>query len=444
MMATANGNPKPKTRQAANEQRLLACLMRRPEIIDDVIQLLPRPSVLILHEHQSIYRAIIAQHEHGKPVVPPSILEWLHDNGQLFYGGGAYLNDTWEMEPTGVHAEYYAGLVRSACLLHQLRSVALHIADDATAETAPGEADCVLSESEQKLLAVGEEFTQGGAVELREAVDETLLRMDERQKRGASGLPTGYADLDEILNGLQPSELILVAARPSVGKTCFALNLFRNITVAHHTPTLFISLEQSRTELVERLLCCEGRADSHPVRSGRAGKQSNELVSGAAERCREAIALIDDTPSQTVGRIAATARRAKRRHGVGAVFIDYGQLITADNRRAPRLEQVTEISRRLKLTARELALPVICLCQVNRTSEDRGDGRPRLADLRESGTWEQDADTVLILFRPRNAVGQPEDNIIGVDVAKQRNGPVGEIILTYLKHYGRFENYAKS
>ena len=233
-----------------------------------------------------------------------------------------------------------------------------------------------------------------------------------------------------------------VANDVCVHNTAFALNLIRNIAVDERQPVFFVSLEQSRIELAERLLCCQSRVDSHKLRKGNLSHADMDKLIAAAEVLREAKLFIDDTPGQGMMRIAANARRLKLRHHLKLVVIDYLQLIEPDNRRDPRQEQVAQISRRLKHLARELQIPVVALAQVNRSSEDRQDHRPRLADLRESGSIEQDADTVMLLHRPDRYEPGQHDGILEVIIGKQRNGPTGEITLAYIKQYMRFENFA--
>jgi replicative DNA helicase len=266
-----------------------------------------------------------------------------------------------------------------------------------------------------------------------------------RDALSISGISTGYADLDTITAGLQNSELVIVAARPSVGKTAFALNLVRNIIIEEKLAVLFFSLEQSRNELAERLLCCQGQVDSHKVRTGHLNSDDTQKLMDAGDILRRSRLYIDDTPSRSMLQIAATARRLKKKHekegGLRLIVIDYLQLIEPENRRDPRQEQVAQISRRLKFLARELVIPVVALAQVNRASEDRQDHKPRLADLRESGSIEQDADTCMMLHRPGKFDGTQDDNILEVIIAKQRNGPTGEVTLTYLKQFMRFENH---
>ena len=280
-----------------------------------------------------------------------------------------------------------------------------------------------------------------------------ISRIDSRVGKDSlaiSGMATGYVDLDNITAGLQNSELVIIAARPSVGKTAFALNVVRNVVTEHdgggHSPVvLFFSLEMARIELAERLLCCQSRVDSHKVRKGHLNSDDITKLMEAGDVLRKARLYIDDTPSRTMIQIGASARRLQKKHekdgGLKLIVIDYLQLIEPENRRDPRQEQVAQISRRLKFLARELLVPVIALAQVNRASEDRQDHKPRLSDLRESGSIEQDADTCMMLHRPGKFDGTQDDNILEIIIAKQRNGPTGEITLTWRKEYNRYENY---
>jgi replicative DNA helicase len=313
-------------------------------------------------------------------------------------------------------------------------------------------ADELVSQAERKIMDIARSGMVGETLTLNQAVLEALSRIDSRAGKDASdlsigGLPTGYHDLDQILAGLHNSELAIIAARPSVGKTAFALNIVRNVVVEHGKDSpvvLFVSLEMSRVELAERLLCCQSRVDSHKVRKGHLNSDDIQKLMDAGDALRRARLYLDDTPTRSMIQIAATARRIQKKHerdgGLRLVVIDYLQLIEPENRRDPRQEQVAQISRRLKYLARELEIPVIALAQVNRASEDRQDHTPRLSDLRESGSLEQDADTVMILHRPGRFGGE-EDKVLEVHVAKQRNGPTGEITLTWHKQFNRYENY---
>ena len=257
-----------------------------------------------------------------------------------------------------------------------------------------------------------------------------------------SGIPTGYVDLDNLTAGLQNEELVIIAARPSVGKTSFALNIVRHIIVEEGKSVLFVSLEQSRVELAERLLCCQSRVDSHRLRRGYLDADDMQKLFAASDLFHQSNLYIDDTPGQNMLRIAANARRLKLRSDIRLVVVDYLQLIDPDSRRESRQEQVAAISRRLKFLARELNIPVMALAQVNRSSEDRQDHRPRLSDLRESGAIEQDADTVMLLHRPELHEPGQHEGVIEIIVGKQRNGPTGDVTLMFIKQYMRFENHA--
>jgi replicative DNA helicase len=227
-----------------------------------------------------------------------------------------------------------------------------------------------------------------------------------------------------------------------VGKTAYALNLARHIAIEDNRPVFFVSLEQSRIELAERLLCCQARVDSHKLRRGHLSSEDMDKLIEAGGVLKNAKLFIDDTPGQGMLRIAANARRLRLRHGIKVVFLDYLQLIEPDNRRDSRQEQVAGLSRRLKHLARELQIPVVALAQLNRSPEDRQEHKPRLADLRESGAIEQDADTVMLLHRPEMYEPGQHEGTVEVIIAKQRNGPTGEITLTFLKQFMRFENAA--
>jgi replicative DNA helicase len=329
------------------------------------------------------------------------------------------------------------GIIRS--LIHTSNE----ILRDAYDQAQP--ADEMLAKAEREVLDIAEKGVTGSTFTLQQAIKEAYARLDARKTGEASdvtGLLTGFVDLDHLTAGLQKNELIILAARPSVGKTAMALNIVRHVVVEEKAPVFFVSLEQARIELAERLLVCQARVDSHRLRKATLASDEMQRIMDAGGIFHKAKLFIDDTPAQNMLRIAANARRLKLREGIRLVVIDYLQLIDPENRRDPRQEQVAQISRRLKHLARELELPVIALAQVNRSSEDRQDHKPRLSDLRESGSLEQDADTVLMLHRPGKADSSVDDNIIEVIVAKQRNGPTGDVTLTYVKQFMRFENHA--
>lgn len=425
------------------ERGLLGSLLRDNSIIGDVLQIVQFADVFYTDAHQKIFQAIRDIYDQGKPIDLVILAERLKMQGQLEdVGKLPYLAELWQSAPTAANAEYYARIVREKAISRGLIHASTEILRDAYDQVMP--ADELLGNAERKILEIAEKGVTGTTSTIQAALNEAWIRMDARKKGGyseSSGIPTGFADLDQLTAGFQNSELIIIAARPSVGKTAFSLNLVRHAVVEEKIPVFFVSLEQAKIELAERLLVAQARVDSHKLRKGTLNGQEIEKLMEAGQSLHQSPLYLDDSPQQTMLRIAANARRLRLRQGIRMVVIDYLQLIEPENRRDPRQEQVAQISRRLKFLARELNIPVIALAQVNRASEDRQDHRPRLADLRESGSIEQDADTCFMLHRPGKFDGGIEDNIIEVIVAKQRNGPTGDITLKYEKSQMRYENF---
>jgi replicative DNA helicase len=442
MSAGAEGPDRlpPQSREA--ERSVLGSMLRDNLVIPEV-QLIVRADSFYADAHQKIFAAVASLSDKSFPVDLVTLAEELKQRGQIDdVGGYPYLAELWEAAPTAANAVYYAQIVRDRYLVRNLIHASTEILRDAYEQSQSG--DELLNEAERKIAEVQQRGSTATLYRLEDVIIQTYDRIDARATgdRSATGLMTHFTDLDEITAGLQNSEFIIVAARPSVGKTSFSLGLVRNICVEEKVPVFFVSLEQSRYELAERLLCCQARVDSHKLRKGALGAEDMERLIEAGGVLRNAKLFIDDAPGQNMLRITANSRRLKQRQGLKLVVIDYLQLIEAENRRDPRQEQVAQISRRLKGLAKELEVPVIALAQVNRASEDRQDHRPRLADLRESGSLEQDADTVMLLHRPDRYEPGQHEGIIEVIVAKQRNGPTGEVTLAYLKQYMRYEDYA--
>lgn len=425
------------------ERSVLGSMIRDNGVIADVVNIL-RAENFYVFAHQKIYEALTTLAiERGQPADVVTLANHLREQ-QLIedVGGYAYLSELWDAAPSAANAEYYARIVRDKSIVRDLIHACNEIQRNAYDQAQP--ADELLDGAERQILDIAQLGLTGHTVTLQEAMNEAYDRIDSRKQHGhsSSGIPTGYLDLDNLTAGLQNSELVIIAARPSVGKTSFALNIVRHITVEEDLPVFFVSLEQSRTELAERLLCCQARVNSHSLRKGHLSDEDMQKLIAAGDVLRSAKLFLDDSPGQGMLRIAANARRLKLRHSIKLIVIDYLQLIDPDNRRDNRQEQVASISRRLKFLARELEVPVVALAQVNRASEDRQDHRPRLADLRESGAIEQDADTVMLLHRPELYEPGQNENIVEVIIGKQRNGPTGDINLTYIKQYMRFENFA--
>lgn len=423
------------------EQAILGAVLRHPPVLEDVLPIL-RPEHFHAYQHQQTFAAMLALWEQSKPIDLAAVADQLHRTGKLEdLGGYPWLARLWDETPTAAEAVYHARRVRDRALLRFLAQAGREITLAAENPTSPAEQ--TLEDAERQIFAVAEQGLVGEVVPLSSAIHDAAHQLDERclsPRPDLSGLPTGFAELDGLTAGLQPSELILVAARPSVGKTAWGLSLLRHVAVEEGQAAFVASLEQSRVELAERLLASQAWVDSHAMRTGNLSPADADRLAEARDVLCRARVFIDDSPRQGMLRIAANARRLKRRHGIALVLVDYLQLIEPEDRRVPRYEQVGQISRRLKQLAREVKVPVVALCQLNRSIEERSNSTPRLADLRESGSLEMDADTVLLLHRAQ-AVPGPVQPIAAI-LAKQRNGPIGNFPLDYHKPYVRFQDSA--
>ncbi|MDB5308387.1 MAG: dnaC [Gemmataceae bacterium] len=434
----------PHSREA--EEGVIGGIIRDPDVLPAVQEVLRADNFYFDH-HQKVFQVIVELNSENQPIDLVLIHERLRKNKLLEdVGGHKFLVDLWERVPTGANAEYHAKIVRDSAMVRNLIHSGNEILRDAYDRSQS--ADELVAQAERKIMEIAKSSMVGETKTINEVVKEAFDRIDSRVGKdnlSISGIATGYVDLDNITAGLQNSELVIVAARPSVGKTAFALNLVRHVIVEEKLPVLFFSLEMARIELAERLLACQARVDSHRIRKGHLNSDDIQKLMDAGDILRRAKLYIDDTPQRSMIQIGATARRLMKKeeksNGLKLIVIDYLQLIEPENRRDPRQEQVAQISRRLKFLARDLNIPVVALAQVNRASEDRQDHKPRLSDLRESGSIEQDADVCMMLHRPGKFDGTQEDNILEIIIAKQRNGPTGEVTLTYLKQYMRYENY---
>ena len=444
-MAQEQGSPQrlpPHNREA--ERGVLGSMLRDNELIPEVVQLVKAENFYVF-AHQKIFEAVTALMERGEPADPVTLANHLKEKSLIEDAGGyGYIVELWEAAPSAGNTKYYADIIRQQALIRHLIHACDDLATDAFDQSLPAQE--LLDNAERRILEIAEMGVTGDTKTLEDAIKEAYTRLDARKKKGNleySGLPTGFIELDTLTAGFQESELIIVAARPSVGKTAFALNILRHMTVEENIPALFVSLEQSRVEIAERMLCNQARIKSDRLRKGHLGLDEQDKLHAGADALSHAKLFIDDTPGQNMLRIAANARRLKLRHKIRTVVIDYLQLIDpALKSRESRQEQVAAISRRLKFLARELKIPVIALAQVNRSSEDRTDHRPRLSDLRESGAIEQDADTVIMLHRPEYHEPGQYEGVLEVIVAKQRNGPTGKVELMFEKEFMRFVNKA--
>jgi replicative DNA helicase len=416
------------------EQGILGAMLRDNAVIDEVVGSLSAEA-FYGDAHMRIFRAIVALHDDGKRADLVTVAEELKRRGEIDdIGGYPYLALLWDAVPAPAASPQHVKIVRDTGVSRAVIHACTEIQRDAY-DGMP--ADELVEAAERKVFAIAESAVTGEVADAPQVVAEVFDHIDAcKAGRGnAGGLKTGFVDFDNKTGGLHDSSLVLLAARPSVGKTSLGAGITLNL-ILDGRPVFFASLEQTRGELMERMMCCRAKVDSHALREGLLGADDIRRLGIAGEEIRRCPLTIDHGGRQTVLRIAANARRMKRRKGLAAVFIDYLQLIEPPDRRVKRYEQVGEISRRLKAMAKELAVPVVAMCQLNREPENRADGKPQLSDLRESGSLEMDADCVVLMSRAAQ-----EKNVIVLDVAKNRNGPTGEVRLTYLPKWTRFENY---
>lgn len=421
------------------EKRVLGGIFRWPAMMDEIACTL-RAEQFYADAHQRVFKAMLELWDGNKPIDLETVANVLANRGSIQDVGYDYLADLWDNEPTGANAVYHAKIVSDRHLQRSLKYVGEEIAQRAHVFAAP--ADEMLEEAERKILALADDGRPMTAADLAPEFSAVCDDIDFRSANPSivTGVTTGFLDLDRLTGGLALGSLVIVAARPSVGKTALAAGMMVSASKSGTVP-LFISLEQTKRELAERMLCAEAQVNSHSARCGRLDHGDADLLSQARQRLASLPKIVDDDSPQTYLRIAATARRMKRRNKVGVVYIDYLQLIQPENAKAPRQEQVATISRRLKGLARELGIPIVCLAQLNREVESRSNGTPRLSDLRESGAIEADADMVFLLHRPEMTSETDRANEIDIIVAKNRNGMVGTVTLTFRKEFMRFDNF---
>ncbi len=426
------------------EMGVLGSILLLPDTIDEVGDIL-HPDHFYADRHQRIYAAIQGLYENGvRGVDAVTLAEELDRLKQLEeIGGVEYLAKILETVPNAAHAKYYAKIVRDRWIQRSLVYACTETLDECYSGTK--ETEEVLHSAEQRVFSILQQQDKVEKLVLKDILVDAYDRIKKRMEQGGdiSGLATGFSDLDVQLNGFQGSELIILAARPSMGKTAFVCNIAEAVVSESKQGCLIFSLEMSKLELAERLLCIRAKVNGHRLRAGTLDEVEHEMLLSAASELSEMPMYIDDQPGRSMAQISAIARRLQRRFGLGIIIIDYLQLIEPDDKMAPREQQIALITRRLKYLCKELNIPVIALAQLNRGVELREDKRPRLADLRESGAIEQDDYVVMFLHRP--AAYDPEDRPGEADiiVAKNRNGPVGSITLSWLSESMRFGNLAR-
>jgi len=425
----------------AEESLLGAMLLSRDAIATAIEQC--SPADFYKPSHAQIFGAITSLYGQGEPADAVSVAEELRRAGVLEeVGGAATLGSLQSNTPAISSAGRYARIVEENSLLRRLIGVAQEIAE--IGYGLPGDVGDAIDRAEAMVFDVAQRRSADSIVSLHDLLGRSLDRLEVLYDRGETitGVPTGYQDLDEHLSGLQPSNLIVVGGRPSMGKTAFALGLAANAAMLG-TPVLFFSLEMSHLEVAQRVLCAEARVDASRMRNGRLLEADWPKISNAIGRIGGAPLHIDDNPNVTVMDIRAKARRMRARAGLGLVVVDYLQLMSGRTNAENRQVEISEISRGLKILARELEIPVVALSQLSRGLENRADKRPMLADLRESGAIEQDADVVMFIYR--DEIYDPESADRGtaeIRIAKHRNGPTAAVQLAFVTNYARFANMA--
>ena len=419
----------------------MGCMLFEEAALVKAIEVLI-PEFFYDENHRKIFSAMQALFERNQPVDLVMVGEELRKTKQLEEVGGiSYLTQLTAAIPTAAHVEHYAHLVKEKALLRSLIQNSTQIVQRCF-ETE-GDVHQLLDSAEQMIFDIGQQRIEGRFFALKEIIHHSMETIDGlyQRKEHVTGLATGFHEVDTKTAGLQPSDLIIVAGRPSMGKSAFVSGICEHIGVTQKIPIAFFSLEMSKEQLVQRLLCSHARVDAQKVRTGYLSHQDWPKLTSAAGRLSESAIFIDDTPAQTVLEIRAKARRLKMQHQIQLVVVDYLQLIQGVGRLESRQQEISEISRSLKALARELRVPVIAVSQLSRAVESRTGNRPQLSDLRESGAIEQDADVVMFLFREEYYNASEENrNKAELIISKQRNGPTGTINLVFLKEWTRFEN----
>jgi len=430
------------------EQSVLGAMLLEREAIGKAIELIDE-SCFYNPAHQKIFSAVTSLYDRGEPADLVTLTEELTKRKQLEQvGGRLYVISFVEGIATAANIEYHCRIVLEKATLRKLIETSTDVITKCYGESE--DADVLLDNAEQKIFEISEKRIKHGFVPLSDILPHTFESIDRIKEGHISGMPTGFLELDSLTAGLQKSDLIVVAGRPSMGKTSFCLSLVENIAVENKIPAAIFSLEMEKNQLANRMLCSRARISSHKMRSGRLSDHEWTNLSIAVGPLSEARIFVDDTPGMGVLEMRAKARRLKAREDIGLLVVDYLQLMQGPKGAESRQQEIAMISRSLKGLAKDLNVPVVACSQLSRAVETRGgERRPQLADLRESGAIEQDADLVIFIYRPElygiksidfKKDKVPTDGIAEIVVAKHRNGPTGSVLLSFVKQYARFEN----
>jgi len=427
------------------EQSILGGILLDNGAVNHVIEVLDVDD-FYSESHRKIFTAIIELSEKNEPSDLVTLANILRDKNQLeALGGEAYLASLVDSVPSAANIAYYSKIVKEKSTLRRLIGAATEILNDSY--NSATDIDSVLDEAEHAIFDISQNKIKPSFFPIREIVKDSFKTIERlfEQKALITGISTGFKRIDELTSGLQKSDLIIVAGRPSMGKTALALNIADYAAIVNSVPVAVFSLEMSKEQLAFRMLSSEGRVDSQKLRKGWLGETDWPKLTTAAGKLSEAPIFIDDTPAISVLEMKAKARRLKAEKGLGLIVLDYLQLMKGRDASAPREQEISEISRSLKALAKELEVPVMALSQLNRQVEARADRRPQLADLRESGAIEQDADVILFIYRDEvynKSEDNPERGFAEVIIGKQRNGPTGMARIVFQEKYTRFENPA--
>ena len=398
------------------------------------------------NDHRIIFSAIRNLEEKSEPFDAVTLSEWMQAHGQLEDAGGlAYLGRLAKETPTAANIVAYADIVRERSVLRQLIAVGTDIASNGY-KTEGRHSRELLEDAEKRVYEIAEQDMRGrgGFQDIKDLLTKTVETIDDlfQSEGNITGVPTGFDKFDEATTGLHAGELIIVAGRPSMGKTTFAMNIAENAAIGSKVPVAVFSMEMPGEQLAMRMISSLGRIDQHHIRTGQLTDEDWPRITSAVHMLSEASLFIDDTPAMSPNEVRARARRMKRKHGLGLVVVDYLQLMQVHGGSENRATEISEISRGLKALAKELNVPVIALSQLNRSLEQRPDKRPIMSDLRESGAIEQDADLIVFIYRDEvYNDDSPDKGMAEIIIAKQRNGPIGKSVLTFLGKYTKFENY---
>jgi len=423
------------------EQSVLGSMLIDREAVSVAAEVL-RKDDFYSEAHREIYEAMMNLYEAGKPVDLVTVVDELDQRGTMDgVGGIAYITDLSRFVPSTANVKYYINIVEEKSILRKLIQASGEIMKDSY--EASDEVDDIINKAEKAIFDISQKKNNDSLVPLKTTLLEGYSRIEElyNNKGRITGVPTGFMELDYKTSGMHPSELILVAARPAMGKTSFVLNIAQYAAIHAKVPVAVFSLEMSRDQLANRILCCEANVELQKIRTGELGEEDWRRLVRAMAPLSQAPIYIDDTPGISVMEMRSKCRRLKMEHGLGLIVIDYLQFMSGRGKAESRQQEISEISRSLKVMARELSVPIIALSQLSRAPEARNDHRPMLSDLRESGAIEQDADVVMFLYRDEYYNPDSEEkNIAEVIIAKQRNGPTGVVKLAWLGEFTKFAN----